>query len=144
MSLFSPPDVSFRRIGHGGKKSQINEPAIPPKLANVEIRYTSHGYEYMYFLTKEGKLFVCGRNNYSQFGNNTTSGATVCILVLIHNSQHHVVDSICTVFVQTPLAIPFKTQIKRISCGRYFGMVLTVDRCVWVTGYNGNRNLGKH
>ena len=93
---------------------EIVEPFNP---TNMDISQVSTGSSHhTMILNTDGSLWACGRNNYGQLGDGTTSNCS------------------------TPKQI--MTGVAAVSAGGYHTMILKTDGSLWACGYNYYGSLG--
>ena len=86
--------------------------ALPAK----SVKYVALGYYHSAAITKDGSLYMWGRNNYGQLGDGTTTDR------------------------YTPVKI--MDNVSSVSLGGYHSAAITKDGSLYMWGYNGNGRLG--
>ena len=104
-------------------------PSIISTLNSFTISAISCGGSHTVFLTNNGKVYSCGRNDFGQLGYTTTSDAYT--------------ENDAYTANPTPLIISaLNRTISAISCGWYHTVFLTNDGKVYSCGWNQSGQLG--
>ena len=102
-----------------GHNNRVNEPNIVNELCGQQIVDISYGYHYVIALTKTGKCFSWGCNNYGNLGNGTQTD----------NYKPLIINALINEF------------IIQISCGYYHTIVLNNKNELFGFGYNNDGRL---
>lgn len=110
----------YGQLGIGSTTQQLTPVAISNPANMGVVSWVAAGYGSTYAITSTGKLFVWGRNDTGQLG---ITGTTV----------------------YKPTEVPFPsgvTGFSGVSCGTHHMIVTTTTQKVYVTGLNGDGQLG--
>ena len=104
--------IAYDRAGNS-KQSNIVELTISTKTKMVAT-----GHSYSMTIDVDGNLLTCGRNDYGQLGDGTTTNKTI------------------------PVKIKPDTKFIQIAAGKSNSLAIDEDGNLWTWGHNGNGQLG--
>jgi alpha-tubulin suppressor-like RCC1 family protein len=112
-------DNGFGQLCNGTTTSTSTaSPAVPP--ANANVTKVAAGAFFSLALRSDGTVLACGRNNFGQLGNGTTTDSSTPVVV----------------------AIPVGVSITAIAANGYHGLALASTGAVYAWGYNAFGQLG--
>jgi alpha-tubulin suppressor-like RCC1 family protein len=125
----------FGQLGGKPAGASHTQFMITPTQRLNEIKIFASGARFSIIITADNKLYGTGQNS---FGTNLTNFILICQLGQLGCETE---DSIATKkLVKLPRKM--RREIKQVSCGNYFTLVLLDDNSVWATGNNFSGQLG--
>jgi alpha-tubulin suppressor-like RCC1 family protein len=115
---FGENDYGVLGLGHN---KQVREPKIINELCDKQIIKFTNGFNHVLALKSDGKIFGWGLNNRGQLGNG-------CVHSIYNKPK-------VNKFLMSEFIID-------MSCGAYHSIVLTIDKQVFVWGYNSFGQTG--
>jgi alpha-tubulin suppressor-like RCC1 family protein len=143
---------------------------VSPLDASVTVTAIAAGAVHSLALTSAGTIYACGRNNFGQLGNGTTTDSSTPVAVTLPggatatavaaNEFHSLaLTSAGTVYAwghnafgqlgngtttdsSTPVAVSVPGTVTKIAAGWAFDLALTSTGAVYAWGYNGDGELG--
>ena len=150
--------------------SSIAAGTVSPLDASVTVTAMAAGAVHSLALTSAGTIYACGRNNFGQLGNGTTTDSSIPVAVTLPggatatavaaNEFHSLaLTSGGTVYAwghnafgqlgngtttdsTTPVAVAVPGTVTRIAAGWAFDLALTSTGAVYAWGFNGDGELG--
>ena len=154
--------IAYDRAGNS-KQSNIVELTISTKTKIVAT-----GYSYSMTIDVDGNLLTCGRNDYGQLGDGTTTNKTIPVKIKpdtkfkqisAGNSHSLAIDEEGNLWAwgnngsgrlgdgttenkKSPIKIKPETKFIQIACGVDFTVTIDSEGNLWSWGHNGNGQLG--
>jgi alpha-tubulin suppressor-like RCC1 family protein len=143
---------------------------VSPLDASVTVTAVAAGAVHSLALTSAGTIYACGRNNFGQLGNGTTTNSPTPVAVTLpggatatavaanefhslaltsggrvyawgHNAFGQLGNG-TTTDSSTPVAVPVPGTVTQIAAGWAFNLALTSTGAVYAWGFNGDGELG--